>query len=39
MNSGTAYISYSDLQLLFGSTILYDTKKQRFYPDPSLSME
>jgi peptidoglycan/xylan/chitin deacetylase (PgdA/CDA1 family) len=39
MKSGTAYMSYSDLQILFGSTILYDTNKQGFYPDPSLSME
>lgn len=39
MKSGTAYMSYSDLQIIFGSMILYDTNKQKFYPDPSLSME
>jgi hypothetical protein len=37
--SGVSYISYSDLQQIYGSKILYDKKKERFYPDPTMSQE
>jgi hypothetical protein len=37
--SGVSYISYSDLQMIYGTKILYDKKKQRFYPDPTMSQE
>ncbi|WP_171909082.1 polysaccharide deacetylase family protein [Paenibacillus sp. GP183] len=37
--SGVSHISYSDLQMIFGTKILYDKKKKRFYPDPTMSQE
>jgi peptidoglycan/xylan/chitin deacetylase (PgdA/CDA1 family) len=37
--SGVSYISYSDLQQIYGTKILYDKKNQRFYPDPTMSQE
>jgi peptidoglycan/xylan/chitin deacetylase (PgdA/CDA1 family) len=37
--SGVSYISYSDLQLIFGTMIVYDKTKKRFSPNPTLSLE
>jgi peptidoglycan/xylan/chitin deacetylase (PgdA/CDA1 family) len=37
--SGVSYISYSDLQQIYSTKILYDKKKKRFYPDPAISQE
>jgi peptidoglycan/xylan/chitin deacetylase (PgdA/CDA1 family) len=36
---GKNFIFYPDFQKLFGSTVIYNKSKQRFYSDPSLTME